>query len=121
MEKKLTAAPAENHKCVGVKEGTLGNMGSEGVQEIMGGHFEKYGIRRDTGNNGTGPNHLHSSLSPTKATSSTPTSQGEHQYSTSPTEHLVSQRYQADISPLDHNHTMRRCTIGTKEMSQTSA
>ena len=25
--KKWTAAPAENHKCVGVKEGTLGNMG----------------------------------------------------------------------------------------------
>ena len=27
-------------------------MGSEGVQEIMGGHFGKYGIRRGTGNNG---------------------------------------------------------------------
>ena len=41
--KKWTAAPAENHKCVGVKEGTLGNMGSEGVREIMRGHFGKYG------------------------------------------------------------------------------
>ena len=116
--KKSTVAPAENHKCVGVKEGTLGNMGSEGVREIMGGHFGKYGIRRSTGNNGTGPNYLHKSLFPTEATSSTPTSQDEHLYSTSPTEHLPSQRYQADISPPDHNHTMRRCTIGTKEISQ---
>ena len=97
--KKGTAAPAEDHKCVDVKEGTLGNMGSEGVREIMGGHFGKYGIRRGKGNNGTGPNHLHSSLSPTEATSSTPTSQDEHQYSTSPTEHLppqeISGRHQA--------------------------
>ena len=114
-------APAENHKCVGVKEGPLGNMGSEGVQEIMGGHFGKYGIRRGMGNNGTGPNHLHSSLSPTEATSSTLTSQDEHQYSTLPIEHLPSQRYQGDISPLDLNHTMRRCTIGTTEISQISA
>ena len=36
MKKKQTAAPAENHKCVGVTEGTLGNMGSEGLREIMG-------------------------------------------------------------------------------------
>ena len=50
----------------------MGNMGSERVREIMGGHFEKYGIRSGMGNNGIGPNHLHSSLSPTKATSSTP-------------------------------------------------
>ena len=99
----------------------MGNIGSEGVREIMGGHFGKYGIRRGTGNNGTGPNQLHSSLSPTKATSSTPTSQDEHQYSTSPTKHLPSQRYQEDISPLDYNHTMRRCTTGTKEISHISA
>ena len=58
-------------------------MGSEGIRAIIGGHFGKYGIRRGEGNNGTGPNHLHSSLSPTEATSSTPTSQAEHQYSTS--------------------------------------
>ena len=119
--KKRTAAPAENRTCVGVMEGTLGNRGSEGLREIMGGHFGKYGIRRGTGNNGTGANHLHSSLSPTEATSSTPTSQDEHQYSTSPNEHLPSQRYQADISPPNHNHTIRRCTIGTKEISQISA
>ena len=91
-------------------------MGSEGVREIMGGHVAKFGIRKDTGNNGTGPNHLHNSLPPTEATSSTPTSQDGHQYSTSPTEHLPSQRYQADISPPDHNHT-----IGTKEISRISA
>ena len=128
-------------------------MGSEGIQEIMGGHFEKYGIRRGTGNNGghlgkygirrvreimvghfgkywirrgmgnneTGPNHLRSSLSPTKARSSTLTSQDKRQYSTSPSEYLPSQRYHAGISPPDHNHTMRRCTIGTKKISQISA
>ena len=39
MERSEQRAPAENHKCVGVKEGTFGNMGSEGVREIMGGHF----------------------------------------------------------------------------------
>ena len=66
MERSKQRPQAENYKCVGVKEGTLGNMGSEGVREIMGGHFGKYGIRTGTGNNGTGPNHLHSSLSPTK-------------------------------------------------------
>ena len=74
----MERSEAENHKCIGVKEGTLGNKGSEGVREIMGGHFGKYGIRRGTENNGTGPNHLHSSLSLTEATSSTP-SQDEHQ------------------------------------------
>ena len=50
MERSEQLPPAENQKCVGVKEGTLGNMGSEGVQEIMRGHFGKYGIRRGTGN-----------------------------------------------------------------------
>ena len=43
-------------------------MGSEGVREIMGGHFGKYGIRWGMGNNGAGPNRLHGSLSPTEDT-----------------------------------------------------
>ena len=50
MERSEQRPQQTNHKRVGVKEGTLGNMGSEGVQEIMGGHFGKYGIRRGTGN-----------------------------------------------------------------------